>query len=253
MKDFSNYQSDMFSCIYEGQTAVISLKSESLKMALESVHIHDFLECLNAVEVDNNIKGVLALDTADYEGADVLKDFIKNIQKESGYVQKEMGVTRYGNSVKRLTLAINDFSKPCVVGIQGKVPIDSFGYFLACDYRIAADNLRIDFPGLKMGVTPTGAVSFFMKRQLGATKTLQLLMSGKKLSAADAKSLCLVNDLVSKKKLKAACQAQLDEYYKVPGQTLNFTKQLVRPKTYELEEHFEMASRLMWNTIIDNK
>ena len=210
MKDFSNYQSDMFSCSYEGQTAVISLKSESLKMALESVHMHDILECLNAVEVDNNIKGVLALDTADYEGMDVLKDFIKTIQKESGYVQKEMGVTRYGNSVKRLTLAINDFSKPCVVGIQGKVPIDSFGYFLACDYRIGTNDLRIDFPGLKMGVTPTGAVSFFMKRQLGATKTLQLLMSGKKLSAADAKSLCLVNDLVSKKQLKAACQAQLD-------------------------------------------
>ena len=47
--------------------------------------------------------------------------------------------------------------------------------------------------------------------------------------------------------------AKLEEFYKVPGaSTLNLTKQLVRPKTYELEEHFEMTSRLMWNSIIDD-
>jgi len=40
--------------------------------------------------------------------------------------------------------------------------------------------------------------------------------------------------------------------YQMPGNTLNLTKQLIRPKTYELEEHFETASRLMWNSIVDN-
>lgn len=253
MKDYSNYQSKMFSCVFEGQTAVISLKSESIKMALDTAHMQKMLKCLNAIEVNKKIKGVLALDTSVYEGVEVIKDFINSIQTQSGYVQKEMGVTRYGNSVKRMTLAINEFSKPCVVGIQGKVPIDAFGYFLACDYRIASDDLSVAFPGLKLGVTPTGAVSFFMNRQLGSTKTLQLLMSGKTLSVDEAKDLCLVNEVVSAEQLKAACQAKLDEFYQVPGLTLNLTKQLVRPKTYELEEHFEMSSRLMWSSIIDNK
>jgi enoyl-CoA hydratase/carnithine racemase len=252
MNDFSNYDSEMFSCTYEGQTAVICLKSESLKMALSSVHTHDMLECMNAIELDSDIKGILAFDTAVYEGVDVLKDFVKTIQNESGYVQKEMGVTRYGNSVKRLTLAINEFSKPCVIGIQGAVPVDSFGYFLACDYRIAADDMKIEFPGLEMGVTPTGAVSFFMKRQLGATKTLQLLMSGETLSADDAKAMCLVNEVVSADQLKSACLAKLDQFYKVPGMTLSLTKQLVKPKNHELEKHFELSSRLMWKSIIDN-
>ncbi|MDX2504396.1 MAG: enoyl-CoA hydratase/isomerase family protein [Gammaproteobacteria bacterium] len=253
MKDYSNYQGKMFSCVFEGETAVISLKSESIKMALDTAYMQKMLKCLNAIEVNKEIKGVLALDTSVYEGVEVIKNFINSIQTQSGYVQKEMGVTRYGNSVKRMTLAINEFSKPCVVGIQGKVPIDAFGYFLACDYRIASDDLSIEFPGLKLGVTPTGAVSFFMNRQLGSTKTLQLLMSGKTLSVDEAKDLCLVNEVVPAKQLKAACQAKLDEFYQVPGLTLNLTKQLVRPKTYELEEHFEISSRLMWSSIIDNK
>lgn len=252
MKDYSNYESDVFSCTFEDETAVICLKSESFKMAMNSTDMHDMLECLNAIEIDHNIKGIMALDTALYEGVDVLQEFITCIQEQSGYVQKEMGVTRYGNSVKRMTLAINEFSKPCVIGIQGQVPIDSFGYFLACDYRIAADDLSIDFPGLKMGVTPAGAVSFFMSRQLGATQTMQILMAGKTLDVNEAKDLCLISEIVKKDQLKAACKAKLEEFYKVPGLTLNLTKQLVRPKIYELEEHFESAARLMWNSIIDN-
>lgn len=252
MNDYSNYDSDVFSCVFEGQTAIICLKSESFKMAMDASQMHDILECLNSIEVDDNIKGILTIHTAEYEHVEVLQNFIKSIQKQSGYVQKEMGVTRYGNSVKRLTLAINEFSKPNVVAVRGPVSIDSFGYFLACDYRIAADDLSIEFPGLQLGVTPVGAVSFFMTRQLGATQTMQILMAGKAITATEAKDLCLVSDIVPIEQLKTAGLAKLEEMYQVPGTTLNLTKQLIRPKTYELEEHFDISSRLMWNSIIDN-
>jgi enoyl-CoA hydratase/carnithine racemase len=253
MNDYSNYDSDVFSCTYEGQTAVIFFKSESFIMAMNATKMHELLECLNSIEVDPNIKGVLTLHAAEYERVSMTKAFIKSIQDKPGYVQKEMGVTRYGNAVKRLTLAINEFSKPSVVGIHGQVAIDSFGYFLACDHRVATKCLSIEFPSLELGVVPAGAVSFFMSRQLGATKTLQILMSGKTILADEAEDLCLVSELTTKEDLKAKCLAKLEEFYKVPGSsTLNLTKQLVRPKTHELEEHFEMSSRLMWNSIIDN-
>lgn len=252
MNDYSNYESDVFSCTYEGATAVICLKSESLRMAMDSSMMLEVLECLNAIEVEQSIKGVLMLHTATYERVEVLKEFIQSIQKESGYVQKEMCVTRFGNTVKRLTLAINGFTKPLVVGILGQVPIDSFGYYLACDYRVASDDLSIEFPGLQIGVTPAGAASYYMKKQLGSTKTLQLFTTGKSISAQEAKELCLVSEVVPREQIKAVGLAQLDEFYKIPGSTLNYTKQLVRPRTHELEEHFELCSRLMWNSIIDN-
>ncbi|NOQ80862.1 MAG: hypothetical protein GQ546_15840 [Gammaproteobacteria bacterium] len=252
MNDYSNYDSDIFSCTYEGQTAVISFKSESFIMAMYASKMHELLECLNAIEVDHNIKGLLTLHAAEYERVAMTQEFIKSIQDKSGYVQKEMGVTRYGNSVKRLTLAINEFSKPSVVGIHGQVAIDSFGYLLACDYRFATDDLSIEFPALELGVVPAGAVSFFMKHQLGATKTLEILMGGKTILADEAKELSLISEITSEEQLKTACLAKLEEFYAVPGaSTLNLTKQLIRPKTYELEEHFEMSSRLMWNSIID--
>ncbi|WP_198265331.1 enoyl-CoA hydratase/isomerase family protein [sulfur-oxidizing endosymbiont of Gigantopelta aegis] len=252
MKDYSDFDSEIFSCQYEGETAVICLKAESFRMAMDASKMHEMLDCLNTIEVDKNIKGILTLHTAEYERIELLQTFIKSIQKKSGYVQKEMGVTRYGNAVKRLTLAINEFSKPNIVAIRGQVSIDSFGFFLACDYRIAADDLCIEFPGLKIGVTPVGAVSFFMNRQLGMTKTMEILQNGETIDAQEANSLSLVSEVVSGDDLKATCLAKLDAMYQVPGATLSLTKQLVRPKTYELEEHFDVSSRLMWHSIIDN-
>ena len=253
MKDFSNYMSDVFSCTFKDQTAAICLKEESYKLANDISHVHDLLDCINTIEMTPEIKGVLIQHDAEFERVDELKSFIQAIQKESGYVKKEMGVTRYGNSIKRITLALNDFSKPIVIGIKGKVAIDSFGYFLPCDYRIATDDMRVEFPGLEIGITPMGAVPFFLKRQLGTTKATEILMSGKSLSAQEAKEISLVSQIVTNEDLDDACWAKLQEFYKVPGQTLNFTKQLVRPKTYELEEYFEMSMRLIWNSIIDDK
>ncbi len=252
MTDYSNYDSDVFSCQYEGDTAVICLKANSLKMTTDPHHFHEMLECMNSIEVDENIKGILALHTVKFERIAALQSFIESIQKESGYVQKEMGVTRYGNSVKRLTLAINDFSKPCVVGIQGRVAVDAFGFFMACDQRVAADDLSIEFPGLDIGVTPMGAVALYMSRQMGATKALEILMSKEPVKAEEANQLGFVTTVVPKEQVKEECMKRLQEMYKIPGVTLSMTKQLIRPKTYELEEHFELSSRLLWSSIVDN-
>ncbi len=252
MTDYSNYDSDVFSCQYEGDTAVICLKANSLKMTTDPHHFHDILECMNTIEVDADIKGILALNTVKYGRIEALQAFIKSIQKQSGYVQKEMGVTRYGNSVKRLTLAINDFSKPCVVGIEGQVAIDGFGFFMACDQRVAADDLSIEFPGLEIGVTPMGAVALYMSRQMGANKALEILMSKDPVKAEEAKQLGFVTTVVPKEQVKEECMRRLQEMYRIPGVTLSLTKQLIRPKTYELEEHFELSSRLLWSSIVDN-
>jgi len=252
MNDFSNYSSSVFSCIFEDQTAVISLKEASYKIAHDVSHVQDLLACINSIEMNQAIRGVLIQQTEHNERIEFLETFIQSIQHESGYVKKEMGVTRYGNSIKRITLALNDFSKPIVIAISGSVTIDSFGYFLACDYRVAEDNMNIECPGLTIGITPMGAVPFYLKRQLGTTKTMEILMSGKNISADEARELSIVSEVVPGEQLKETCLAKLESFYQVPGQTLNFTKQLVRPKTFELEEYFEMSSRLIWNSIIDD-
>ncbi len=202
MNDYSNYESDVFSCKYDGDTAIICLKANSFKMTTDPHHFHDMLDCMNSIEVDNKIKGILALHTVKFERIENMETFIQSIQKESGYVQK--------------------------------------------------DDLSIEFPGLEIGVTPMGAVALFMSRQMGSTKALEILMSRDPVKAEEARELGFVTTVVAQDKVEEECRRRLEEMYKVPGVTLSLTKQLIRPKTYELEEHFELSSRLMWSSIVDN-
>jgi enoyl-CoA hydratase/carnithine racemase len=251
MKDFEGYDSNIFSCSQEGETAIIYLKKEAFRMSINASYLQDMLECINKIERDETIKGLLMINLEDFNGIENFENFIQAIKNESGYVKKEMAVARFGNTIKRLTMSINEFIKPTVVCVQGDVAVGHFGFFMAFDYRIASDNMQIEFPALKMGITPTGATSFYFARQLGPTLAAELLLSGKTISAEDAYAYGIVSKLVPKAELKVAALKKLEELYEIPALGYSMTKQMVNPQKHELENYFERSTRAMWSTIID--
>jgi enoyl-CoA hydratase/carnithine racemase len=251
MTDFSGFDNEAFSCELEQDTAILTLKKKAFSVDFEADATHCFLDCLNKVELDDDIKGILLIDPPAYHGVDNIKDFLKLLSETKGSYQKEKGVTRYGNSLKRLTLTFNEFSKPIVVGIEGRVPVDSFGYFMACDNIIATEDLNIEFPGLKFGIIPTGAVTFFLNKEIGPRKTLDICMSGDVIDAKNAKSLGMVSQIVKKSKLRKACLEKLNLYYSHPEQSILMSKQLIKARSFDIERFFERSTRLMWNAVLN--
>ncbi|MFK5985229.1 MAG: enoyl-CoA hydratase/isomerase family protein [Pseudomonadota bacterium] len=251
MIDIKNYNDDAFECEFEQDTAIITLKKKAFSVNFETSFLHSFLDCLNEIEMDDKVKGVLIIDPPAYHGVENVRDFIELLHSTKGSYQKEKGVTRYGNTSKRLTLTLNDFSKPIISGIEGRVPIDSFGYFMACDNIIVTDDLKIEFPGLELGVTPIGAVSFYLEREIGPRKTLDMFLSGESLDGVTALELGMVSQIVTKDQLKQACLDKLQHYYSHPEQTVIMTKQLIKARSYDLERFFERSIRLMWNAVLN--
>lgn len=251
MYDYSSYNSDIFSCEIKNSTAIISPQEQAFKVSLDGTYLQEFIECLNTIEMDEDIKGVLIKDTSEYQGVENLRAFIESLHAEKASYVKEKGVTRYGNAAKGLTLSLNQFAKPIVLAIQGEVPIDSFGFFMACDYRIASDDMQIQFPGMNLGIIPASAVTFFLNKEIGSTRTLDLFLTGESISAPQAQELKIVNEVVKKEDIEATGLAKLEQYYQNPEQVVNMTKQLIKAKTYEIEEHFERSIRLMWNSVLN--
>ena len=117
MKDFKGYESNIFSCEREGQTAVILLKEEAFRMSTDASYLQDMLDCIKNIEKDDAIKGLLVQCTEEYNGIKNIQDFVNSIKKISGHVKKEMVVRRYGSSVRRMTLRINKLHKPRIMTI----------------------------------------------------------------------------------------------------------------------------------------
>jgi 3-hydroxyacyl-CoA dehydrogenase/enoyl-CoA hydratase/3-hydroxybutyryl-CoA epimerase len=66
---------------------------------------------------------------------------------------------------------------------------------LACDYRVASGGpkTRLGFPGLRAGVTPKCGGTVRLPRLIGLRRALDLFLTGRKLSAAQALSIGLVD------------------------------------------------------------
>ncbi len=249
---FDNIKEDAFECGFEQDTAIITLKEKAFSVNFEKSYLHSFLDCLNEIEMDDHVKGVLIMDPPTFQGVENVKSYIELLQSSRGSYQKEKGVTRYGNTSKRLTLTLNDFSKPIIAGVEGRGPIDSFGYFMACDYVIATEDLIVEFPGLELGVTPIGAVSFFLNKEIGPSRTLDLFLSGEVINAQSALDLGMVRQVVENDQLKQACLNKLQVYYSHSDQVIVMSKQLIKARSYDLEHFFERSIGLMWNAVLNN-
>lgn len=68
---------------------------------------------------------------------------------------------------------------------------------IRCDYRLAAHTARLALPEIKHGLLPTGGGLTALVGLIGLAQAKDLVLTGRTLSAAEARSLGLVHELVA--------------------------------------------------------
>lgn len=89
---------------------------------------------------------------------------------------------------------------PVVAAINGAAMGGGFEIALACNYRVMlnAPAVQVGLPEVTLGLLPGAGGIVRMVHNLGLEKALPLLLEGKRLKAADALGLGLVNELVER-------------------------------------------------------
>lgn len=244
-----NYQhDDVFSFDMAGSTAVIKLKSRAFLVLLDLSLKKAFLECLKTIRENNKVKGLLVFDTPECHDFEDYIEFARAaFSRESINALTEMELSRFWNAGRQITMELLKFTKPIIVGIQGRVPIENFGYYLPCDYRIAAEDMQIEFPDLNL-VIPSGAASYFISRGIGSNRTLELYLAGETLSANEAKTLNLINEIAPSNDLYNVCMDRLDSLFMRSSNSLITIKELIKPNISETENHLERAWQVFWRS-----
>lgn len=96
--------------------------------------------------------------------------------------------------------------KPLVARLNGSALGGGFGLSLACDFAIARQGAELGAPEIDLGLFPW-VIMATIHRHLGRRRTLELIMTGRKLSADEALSWGLVNQVVPAEDLDAAVEA----------------------------------------------
>jgi 2-(1,2-epoxy-1,2-dihydrophenyl)acetyl-CoA isomerase len=87
---------------------------------------------------------------------------------------------------------------PTIAAINGPVAGGGLGLALASDYRIAAPRASFTAAYFRLGLTPDGGSSAFLERLIGGSRTLELLLTNRRLSARDSLDWGLVNEVVDR-------------------------------------------------------
>lgn len=104
----------------------------------------------------------------------------------------------FAYSVYDVWYFLEQIDKPTIVAINGLALGAGLEMSLCCDIRIAAENAKLGFPELKLGLFPGGGGTQRLARLIGASKTKELIYLSEPISAQEALNLGIVNQVVPK-------------------------------------------------------
>jgi 2-oxoglutaroyl-CoA hydrolase len=101
--------------------------------------------------------------------------------------------------------------KPVIAKLRGYAFGVGFELALACDFRIAADDVEFALPEIKLGMIPGSGGTQRLARLVGLGRAKDAVMRGRRIPAAEALELGLVTRVVPPDELDAAVDALVEE------------------------------------------
>lgn len=102
-----------------------------------------------------------------------------------------------------LFLDLYRLGKPTIARVRGYALAGGFGLALACDLVVAADDAQFGTPEIDVGLWPY-MVTVPMLRSMPPKKALELMMTGRRVDAAEAERIGFVTRVVAVDELDAA-------------------------------------------------
>ena len=102
-------------------------------------------------------------------------------------------------------------TKPVIAALRGYTFGVGLELALACDLRIAADDLQLGFPEVTIGMIPGSGGTQRLARLVGLGRAKDIVMRGRRVGAEEALALGLVTEVVPPAELDAAVSQLVDE------------------------------------------
>ena len=184
----------------EDKIAIVTINRPELMNALNHETVKELKAAALAVREDSSIGGMIVTGTGDKAfaaGAD-----INELAKESVLSGRETSIRG------QETLQVFELmGKPVIAAINGYALGGGFELALGCHIRIAAENAKMGLPEVGLGIMPGFGGTQRLPRLIGSSRALELILTGKTISANEALNIGLVSKVVPEgKSLESAIE-----------------------------------------------
>jgi 2-oxoglutaroyl-CoA hydrolase len=118
-------------------------------------------------------------------------------------------------------------TKPVVAALRGYCFGVGLELALACDFRIAADDVQLGFPEVTIGMIPGSGGTQRLARLVGLGRAKDIVMRGRRVGADEALALGLVTEVVAADELVAAVSRLVEELARHSSLALAMAKRVL--------------------------
>ncbi|MEB2346601.1 MAG: enoyl-CoA hydratase-related protein [Deltaproteobacteria bacterium] len=144
-------------------------------------------------------------------------------------------VARYLEPVRRIA----DLDIPVIARLQGDTVGGGFGLAIACDFRVAAEGIRLGAPFVRIGLAGCDmAAGYYLPRLIPLGAATEMMMTGRLVRADEALALGLVHRVAPAAQLDGAVAELATQLRNGPPIALAFTKRAIR-RSLDLDRNAE--------------
>lgn len=171
-------------------------------------------------------------------GGGDLKDFAGKRDQVPLYLKQ---VTTY---IHRAVSVLSRMNPPVITAVHGAAAGGGLGLVFAADLVVAAESARITMAYTRAALSPDGSTSYFLPRLVGLRRALELTLTNRVLTAAEALEWGIVTRVVPDAELMSSAQALAKEMADGPTAAFGAVKRLLRDAwTETLETHIETEAQ----------
>jgi enoyl-CoA hydratase/carnithine racemase len=195
----------------EEHIARIILNRPEAKNAFSPEMIALWREALERSQADQNIRVIVVTGNGDTfcSGGDI-RDMAEG--KLRSWDMKRF----LWEGVHRIVLALEDADKPVIAAINGVAMGAGLDMAIMCDLRVCSDRAKLAESYIMMGIAPGDGGAYFLPRLVGIARALDLLLTGRAVSAKEALDIGLVNRVVPKGAARVVAEALAEEIAAFP-------------------------------------
>ena len=161
-------------------------------------------------------------------------------------------IAGFVDAIQEVTRRIMFGDTPVVTAVRGWAVGGAFSWPVNCDFSVWSDDARGFFPELKIGLYPSGAITFLLPLQVGPARAREMLYTSRKYTADELLACGLASEVVQGDRLLDTAVARAQALAALPPQARRALKRgLVEPHRAAIEAALDYEAEAVIATMRD--
>lgn len=162
--------------------------------------------------------------------------------------ESRLRVSALATSLHRSIALIEEMQKPLITSVQGTAAGAGVVLAAAGDIALAADHAKFVPAYGSIGLTPDGGTTWYLPRLMGERQAMEMLLTGRTLTASEAAAAGLITRVVGGDSLEEETAALAATLAEAPAWAMGQTRRLVRAgRAADLRAHLEDEAETIGN------